>query len=224
MQRADRDSLAAPTTQANALPQRTLMIENQQRFQAAIERFDAANAEDPNLEVHDGKNYPKEWLYGRRMTQALDRLEPDADEAVQLAVRAQHICRWKIPRRDYPMDRAGYRKWRTELGRFHAETAANILRETGYGEATIERVQALLRKERLKADPGTQLLEDVICLVFLEYYAAEFVQDHDEPKLLNIFRRTWNKMSPRGQQAALQLDLPSAVGEIVGKALSPAEG
>jgi Domain of unknown function (DUF4202) len=197
------------------------MIENQQRFQAAIARFDAANAEDPNLELHDGQPYPKEWLYARRMTQALERLEPDAPEAVQLAVRAQHICRWKIPRRGYPMDRDGYRKWRTDLGRFHAETAGNILRETGYDEPTIQRVQSLLRKERLKADPRTQLLEDVICLVFLEYYATEFVQEHDEPKLLNIFRRTWSKMSPRGQQAALDLDLPAPVRAIVEKALDP---
>jgi Domain of unknown function (DUF4202) len=197
------------------------MIENQQRFQAAIERFDAANAEDPNLEVHEGRPYPKEWLYARRMSHALEHLEPDADEAVRLAVHAQHICRWKIPRRDYPMDREGYRKWRTALGRFHAETARSILRETGYDEPTIQRVQSLLRKERLKADPGTQLLEDVICLVFLEYYAADFVQEHDEPKLINIFRRTWSKMSSRGQQAALELDLPAPVGAIVAKALEP---
>jgi Domain of unknown function (DUF4202) len=197
------------------------MIENQQRFEAAIERIDAANAEDPNLEVQERKSYPKEWLYSRRMTQALEQIEPDAPEVVRLAVRAQHICRWKIPRRDYPMDRDGYRKWRTDLGRFHAETAGNILRETGYDEPTIERVQSLLRKERLKADPDTQLLEDVICLVFLEYYAAEFVQEHDEPKLLNIFRRTWSKMSPRGRQAALELELPGPVGAIVAKALEP---
>lgn len=195
------------------------MSENQQRFQAAIERFDAANAEDPNIETHEGKPHPKELLYAQRMTQALERLEPDAPEAVRLAVRSQHICRWKIPRHDYPKDRDGYRKWRTELGRFHAETAGKILRETGHDEPTIQKVQALLRKERLKADPDTQLLEDVVCLVFLEYYSAEFIQEHDESKLLNIFRRTWSKMSTRGQQAALQLDLPAAVRAIVERAL-----
>jgi len=199
------------------------MIENQQRFQTAIERFDAANAEDPNIEIHEGKAYPKELLYARRMTEALSRLEPNAPESVRLTVRSQHICRWKIPRRDYPRDRDGYRKWRTELGRFHAETAGKILRETGYDEPTIQRVQSLLRKERLKADPDTQLLEDVICLVFLEYYSAEFIQEHDEPKLLNIFRRTWSKMSPRGQRAALQLNLPAPVRAIVEKALQQAK-
>jgi hypothetical protein len=195
------------------------MIENQQRFQAAIERFDAANAEDPSVEIHEGKPYPKELLYARRMSSALDRLELNAPEAVRLAVRAQHICRWKIPRGDFPKGRDGYRKWRTELARFHAATAARILRETGYDAPTIQRVGSLLQKQRLKADPDTQLLEDAVCLVFLEYYAAGFIREHDEPKLLNIFRRTWSKMSPRGQQAALQLELPPPVRVIVEKAL-----
>jgi hypothetical protein len=197
------------------------MSEQQQRFRTAIERFDAANAEDPTAEVHDGKSYPKELLYSRRMSDALDRLEPGAPEAVRLAVRAQHICRWTIPRRDYPMDRDGYRNWRTDLGRLHAETAGKILRQSGYDDTVIRRVQALIRKERLKADAGAQLLEDAACLVFLEYYAAAFISQHDEPKLLNIFRRTWNKMSPRGRQAALQLDLPAGVRAIIEKALDP---
>jgi hypothetical protein len=195
------------------------MIENQQRFQAAIEHFDAANAEDPTIEIHEGKPYPKELLYARRMSKALEQLDPSAPEAVHLAVRAQHICRWKIPRRAYASNRDGYREWRSKLGRFHAETAGNILREAGYDEPTIQRVGSLVRKERLKADPGAQLLEDAACLVFLEYYAAEFIQEHDEPKLLNIFRRTWSKMSAQGQQAALQLDLPAPVRAIVEKAL-----
>jgi hypothetical protein len=199
------------------------MVEDRKRFAAGVQRIDDANAEDPNVETHAGKRYPKELLYAQRMSEALKQLAPDAPEAVQLAARAQHICRWKIPRDDYPKDRNGYRGWRTALGRFHAETAGKILRETGYDEPAIERVQTLLRKERLKADPDTQLLEDVICLVFLEHYAEEFIHEHDEPKLINIFRRTWNKMSPRGRQAALKLDLPGPVGTIVGKALAAAK-
>lgn len=196
------------------------MIEDSKRFAEAIRRIDAANAEDPNVESHAGKPYPKELLYSQRMSAALEKLAPDAPEAVQLAVRAQHICRWKIPRSDYPKDRDGYRRWRTELGRFHAETAEAILRETGYDESTIEEVRSLLRKERLKANPDAQLLEDVVCLVFLEHYAPEFVEQHAESKLINIFRRTWQKMSPRGQQAALELDLPATVRTIVQKALA----
>lgn len=200
------------------------MIENLQRFQAAIQRIDAANAEDPNIESAEGVPQPKELLYSKRMTAALEHLEPKASEAVRLAVRAQHIRRWAIPRGDYPKDRSGYRRWRTDLGRFHADTTGQILRETGYDDQTIERVQALLRKERLKVDPECQLLEDVICLVFLEHYSADFIQEHDEAKLINIFRRTWAKMSDRGRDAALRLSLPPPVETLVNKALGQQTG
>ena len=137
------------------------------RFAEALRRFDAANAEDPNTEVYEGKTYPKELLYAQRMTVWLDQLAPDASEVLQLAARCQHIRRWMIPRRDYPMDRRGYLRWRTTLYTFHAETGGDILRDVGYDDATISRVQTLLRKERLKRDAEVQCLEDVICLVFL---------------------------------------------------------
>jgi hypothetical protein len=67
------------------------MITNTARFQQAIEKFDAANAQDPNQEMSAGKSYPKELLYAQRMTAMLDRFAADASEAVQLAVRCQHI-------------------------------------------------------------------------------------------------------------------------------------
>lgn len=185
------------------------------RFQQAIARFDAANAEDPNRE--DGQ--PRELLYARRMTAWLERLEPDATEALRLAARSQHIRRWAIPRGDYPADRQGYHRWRRTLAGFHAETAGGILRDVGYDADTIARVQSLLRKENLKGDPEVQCLEDVICLVFLEHYFADFSRRHDEDKLLGILRRTWNKMSPRGRELALTLDLPDQASRLVGRAL-----
>ncbi len=185
----------------------------------AIARFDAANAEDPNKERIDGEERPKELVYAERMSAWLDKLAPDASEVVRLAVRAQHIRRWTIARESYPMDRAGYRKWRTDLGKFHAETAGRILREVGCGDETVARVQALLRKERLKADPEVQLLEDVACLVFLDHYFAEFAQKHDEEKLVDIVRKTWRKMSPRGHEAARGLRFPPDLGVLVKRAL-----
>ena len=144
------------------------------------------------------------------------------EQALRLATRAQHLMRWKIPRSGYPMDRAGYHRWRTRLYEFHAEQAAVILRDIGYDEAMIGSVQALLRKERIKSDPDMQLLEDVICLVFLESYFHEFAQDHDEPKLVTILQRTWKKMSPRGQQVALELSLPPQDRALIERALKAA--
>src|SRR5438552_3397658 len=117
------------------------MLADPERFNTAIARFDAANAKDPNTEVFQGVVYPKELLYAQRMTAWLDKIIPDASEALRLAVRCQHIQRWTIPRHTYPMDRHGYLRWRTTLGRFHADTATAILRDVGYDDATIQRVQ-----------------------------------------------------------------------------------
>jgi hypothetical protein len=190
------------------------------RFEAAITQFDKANAVDPHTEIVGGAAHPKELLYAQRMTAWLDKLAPDASEALRLAARSQHIRRWELPRADFPMDRTGYLRWRTTLYRFHADTAGQILRDVGYGDATIERVQTLLRKERLKRDPDVQCLEDVICLVFLESYLLDFAVQQDREKLINILRRTWKKMSPRGHAAALALDLSPEARELVEDALA----
>jgi hypothetical protein len=189
-------------------------------FNQAIHRFDAANAEDPQLEVVDGVSYPKELLYAQRMTSWLERFAPDASEALRLAVRCQHIRRWMMPRSQYPMDRRGYLQWRTGLAKFHADTAADILREVGYEAALIGRVQSMLRKEGLKRDPEVQCLEDVICLVFLESYCADFARQHDTAKMLPIIRKTWEKMSPRGREVARALDLSQEVHQLVEAALA----
>ena len=190
-----------------------------EQFDRAIERFDAANRKDPNREVADGVEQAKELLYARRMTACLDRFSPDAPEPVRLAARCQHIRRWTIPRTDYPEGRNGYRRWRTDLARFHASTAAAILRGVGYDDATVARVESLLRKERLKTDPDVQLLEDVICLVFLEHYLFDFAPKHDEETLLRVLRKTWPKMSADGRRAALDLDLAPDLRALVARAV-----
>ena len=196
------------------------MIADLERFNAAIARFDAANADDPTTEVFQGAVYPKELLYAQRMTAWLDNIAPEASEALRLAVRCQHIQRWTIPRHTYAMDRHGYLRWRTTLAKFHADTAAAILRDVGYDDATIQRVQTLLRKERLKRDPEVQCLEDVICLVFLEHYLAAFATQHDEVKVLDILRKTWTKMSPRGHEVALTLPMSPEARRLVEQALA----
>ena len=189
------------------------------RFRRAVAGFDRANAEDPNLETMDGSPQPRELLYARRMTEALERFAPDASEVVRLAVRCQHIRRWTVPRDSYPPGREGYRRWRTDLGRFHADTSGGILREAGYDKTTVGRVQALLRKERLKADPEVQLLEDVVCHVFLTHYLGPFALQHDETKVVEILKKTWRKMSDRGRTAALALDLAPELRALILRAV-----
>ena len=195
------------------------MANDAARFDQAVARFDRANADDPNDERVDGVDTPKELAYARRMSERLARLAPDASEPLRLAARSQHIRRWTIPRTEFPEGRDGYRAWRTRLAAFHAETAGVILRDVGYESAVVVRVQSLLRKERLKADPDAQTLEDVACLVFLEHEAARFASRQEEAKLVEILRKTWRKMSERGRAAALESKLPAEVRALVERAV-----
>ncbi|MCB9477933.1 MAG: DUF4202 domain-containing protein [Deltaproteobacteria bacterium] len=181
--------------------------------------IDQANAKDPNVESVDGKDVPKEWIYGRRMSESLDNFAPDASEALKIAARAQHIERWTSPRADYPDGKVGYHQWRNELKKFHAERAGELMAEAGYDEATIARTQFLIRKEKLKSDPETQTLEDVVCLVFLEYYFEPFAAQHPDEKVIDILQKTWRKMSPAGHEAALRLPLSDKAKDLVGRAL-----
>jgi hypothetical protein len=189
------------------------MSEAGRPFSDAIGRIDDANRE-----------HPPTLDYSLRMTAWLERLMPDASDELKLAVRAQHIRRWTFPRERYPMTRAGYHQWRTGAARFHAEEAGAILRDVGYDDAFVTRVQSLLRKEGLKTDPETQALEDSTCLAFLERDFADFAARHEDEKVIGIVQRTWRKMSPSGQQAALTLQLPENARRLIERALEPGQG
>ncbi|WP_405384772.1 MULTISPECIES: DUF4202 domain-containing protein [Maribacter] len=185
----------------------------------AFKYFDEANKQDPNTEVFEGTTYPKEVLYGIRMTERLNAFDPNASEALRLTARCQHICRWEIPRESYEMNREGYLRWRQELKKFHATKAASILEDVGYDKETIDNVKFLLQKKQLKKNEETQTLEDVICLVFLEFYFEPFAHKHPEDKTIDILQKTWRKMSPKGQEAALKLPLSKFSLDLITKAL-----
>lgn len=197
------------------------MIDNPERFEHTLARFDAANAKDPNLD----EGQPKELLYGQRMSDMIGRFAPDASEASQLAVRAQHIQRWTVPRNSYPMTKEGYHAWRTGLYTFHADTAGELMREAGYDDSMIERVKKAVGKRGIKVNPESQLLEDIANLVFIEHYLLAFANsklDYDEEKWLEILRRTWGKMSKNAQTYALsgQIKLPESLVPLITKAIS----
>lgn len=192
------------------------------RFTKAISAFDAYHEKDPHTESEGGRVYPKELLYARRMTERLSRFAPDAEEAVKLAARCQHIGRWEIPREKYPMDRKGYLQWRNEEKIHHARIAEKILSECGYDSETIEKVRTLLLKKELYTNPSTQMLEDVVCLVFVEYYLEEFASRHDDEKIVDILRKTLKKMSEAGKQALTGLRVPDKIRSLTERAVSPA--
>lgn len=197
----------------------------QNNFELALELIDAANNEDTNIESSDGKQWSKELLYSHRMTDMQQRYAPDADDAMKLAMRAQHIQRWKYPRDEYPMDRKGYHLWRTNLYTFHAETAAALLVKAGYDDEFINRLKLAVSKKSIKTNPDTRLLEDVSALVFIEHYMLAFVEKHpeyDEEKWLLIIKRTWNKMTGKAHDFALSgsIKLPESLIPLIQKAVS----
>ena len=195
------------------------MVSEAEKFQKAIQKIDQENQQDPNSEWWNGQEFPKEFLYSQRMTEWLQKFSPKASEALQLATRSQHICRWTIPRDSYPMDRKGYLQWRTELKGFHANKAEEILQSAGYDQELIERVKSLILKKRMKTDAESQTLEDVVCLVFLEYYLSDFAQKHQEDKVIAILQKTWKKMSDEARKVALSQEYRETDLELIKKAL-----
>jgi hypothetical protein len=189
------------------------------RLPCSLDAIDAANARDPNGEAGE----PAELVYGRRMSEALAAFAPGASEALQIAVRGQHLERWLTPRRNFPDGKAGYIAWRNAAKRRHAERVAEIMESCGYDAAAIARAGALVRKERLRADAEAQTLEDVACLVFLRYYAASFAAKHPEAKVLEILVKTQRKMSPLSRAQALDFGLPGPVLALYELALKAAD-
>mgnify|MGYP001036748514 CR=1 FL=1 len=190
------------------------------RFETAIALIDKKNAQDPNTYQVAGFEYPKELLYSQRMSRKLLQFESNASKALQIAARAQHICRWKIARNEFPMDRVGYLKWRETLKKMHAKTTGEILQKVGFDDQFVDRVQKIILKKLIKKNEESQALEDVICLVFLDYYFDEFAEKHSDEKVIDILQKTWVKMSDKGHKAALELPFSEKGLALVKQAIS----
>lgn len=189
------------------------------RFHRAIASFDRENARDPNQIVDGGIPRPHELVAAERVARWVDRLAPDASEALRLAARCQHLRRWEVPRATYPEGRIGYLEWRKALARFHAERASEILRAEGYDEAMVERVSRINQKKALKQDADVQTMEDALCLAFLEHEIDAFAAKHEPDKVIDILRKTWRKMSARGHEAALGLRYSDGTRQMIERAL-----
>ena len=189
-------------------------------YDKAVRLIDEAHAEDPKKIEVNGTEVPYELHYGQKMSNYLEKRAPDAPATLRLAIRAQHFRRWEIPRDSYPMNKVGYHAWRTYLKKRQADMASQICLECGYSETDASRVAALIRKEDLKKDEETQILEDVACLVFLDDQFEEFEKQHDEEKIIKILQKTWGKMSDRGHELALEITMSDRARSLVEKALA----
>ncbi len=182
--------------------------------------IDEINAQDPNTTEIDGKSQANELLYGHYMTACLNEHWPQANELLQIAVRAQHIKRWHLKRTEFAAGKAGYLLWRKEQGKFHAQLTKEIMLENNYNEDDAETTAIIIRKEKLKTNENSQTLEDVACLVFLSYYFDAFAAKHTEDKIVRIVQLTWRKMSEHAHNIALSLTLPEHLAKLVSKALA----
>lgn len=189
-------------------------------IEPAIALIDAINEQDPKREIAGEQSYPAALLYGQRMSHRLSLFCKEPSIALQIAVRAQHIKRWSVPRHTYPLGREGYLAWRKALGVMHANEAMSIAQQVGCDQLTITAIGKMLTKEKIKRDPLVQALEDIACLVFLEFYFSEFCQKHSPEKVISIVKKTWHKMSKNGQETALGLSYSALQLELINCALA----
>ena len=181
--------------------------------------IDAVHTTDPK---HAADGRAAELVYADRMEAWVARLVPDANQILRLAARCQHLERWSVPRTTFPDGKAGYLKWRQSLYKKQADRTKELLLQAG---VPADEAATWVSKTAMKTNAGTQVLEDAACLVFLENEIADFAAQHaDYPreKFVDILRKTWRKMSPGAQSAALGLGLPPAIGALVREAVGSA--
>lgn len=192
------------------------------RFQNAIRRFDEENSRDPNSQLVNGTPQPRELVYAQWLTDWVLKLCPEASEELRLAARCQHLCRWMIPRDSYPMTRPGYLKWREDLKHFHAQRAGETLTEVGYPGEVVRRVQDLNLKKNFPNDSEGRVLEDALCLVFLEHQLADLAAKTDDDKMITALQKSWKKMTPAAHAEAMKLQYSPREKDLIQRALKAA--
>lgn len=194
-----------------------------ERVQAAWAAIDTANRDDPTIVSVRDRTGPKEILHAELVTTWVERLQPDASDALLLAARGHHLRRWTIPRDTYPPGRAGYLKWRKALHEQHARELGAILRAAGFDDATITSTQSLVRKDglnRAEASDDVQVLEDALCLVFLETQFTDLAARLDPATLPGVIVKTVHKMSPVGVASIADVPLGAGARHLLAEALA----
>jgi len=189
-------------------------------YQKARALIDTAHAADPKRTA-DGK--PAELVYADNMERWVTQVASVATPVLSLAARCQHLERWSVPRASFPLDKPGYHAWRKSLYKKQADRARELLLQAGVPVVEADEVATWVSKTGLKTNAGTQALEDAACLVFLENEIPGFATQHAEysrEKYVDIIRKAWRKMSPRGQELARGIPFTPAIGELVHEAIA----
>jgi NTP pyrophosphatase (non-canonical NTP hydrolase) len=190
-----------------------------ENYEAAISLIDEAHAQDPKIKIVNGEDIPYELFYAQQMTKYLTLRCPTASPILKVAIRAQHFRRWEIPRDSYPLGKVGYFKWRTFLKKRQADLAAAICIGCNFTSEEAEEVARLIRKEDLKENEETQILEDVACLVFLDDQFEAFKGEHDDGKVVDILVKSLRKMSKEGIELAAKIDMSEKSQALIGRAV-----
>lgn len=176
------------------------------KLDIAFQQFDNYNKKDPHIFTWDNIAYPQEYFLALKLFEWVVKLDPNASESLLLASRSQHIGRWEIPRDSYPDGREAYLKWRRDLAMYHAEKSASMMKDAGYNEEQMARLKQIILKQKIKVDNEVQVMENALCLVFLQFQYEEFYTKHSPEKVINILRKSLLKMDKHGHQFALSLN------------------
>ncbi|MFM2070754.1 MAG: hypothetical protein RLZZ623_1017 [Actinomycetota bacterium] len=188
-------------------------------YAAVVDAIDAANAGDPTVVSVRGHGVALAFAHGRLAVEWVEFLRPDADELVLIAARAHHLRRWEVARSTYPEGRTGYLAWKRDQRHRHATDVAQLMEAAHYPPEEIERVQALVRRDRLASDPDAQLVEDAACLVFIETQLADVARRLDHDLLVGVLRKTARKLSVEGAAAISRIPLGDFERALLAEAL-----
>jgi hypothetical protein len=184
-----------------------------------INKISFAHLQDPNLDTWNNEIYPAEWLYIQRITERMEVYQPEASPELIIAANCQHLCRWEIGRKTFPEGRAGYYQWRNFLSEYQFQKAREIILKAGFDEEFADRVKAIVKKENIFTHAESQTLEDVVCLVFMEFYLDEFIRGKSELDMSTIIQKTWKKMSEKGHQEAMKINYTDGTLAVIKQAL-----
>ena len=81
-------------------------------------------------------------------------------------------------------------------------------------------MQDLNLKKKFPADADSRVLEDALCLVFLEFQLAPLAAKSDEEKMINALRKSWVKMTEAARVEALKLNFGEREKSLIERALA----
>jgi hypothetical protein len=184
-------------------------------YRQATNIIEKAHSIDSSRETENNILYPSELLYSIRMLSMLDIVRPDNDYVLKLAAQCQHLMRWNVARDLYPYDRKGYHQWRRAVMDYQLQQTMKILTGVNIEADDIQIITEALKNQGNKSNSNSQIIEDTACLVFIKWYLEPFASKHENIKIIEILKKTMQKMSDSGLTLVKSIDKSPAVIDIL---------